>query len=152
MSRCTRRRATRGMAQWALRVEVAQPTEFGFTATHPRLVRRAAPERQWRRGRFYRARPSTATRGSHANGRMATQSRSNLPMPVTRVYAHPAIAADVGSVTLQRGPLIYCLEQADQSAPLDRIVLPASAELTDRFVQELLGGVVRGQRHRTGAR
>ncbi|HEU4323628.1 MAG TPA: beta-L-arabinofuranosidase domain-containing protein [Roseiflexaceae bacterium] len=65
-----------------------------------------------------------------------------LPMPTERVYAHPAVAADVGSVALRRGPLVYCLEQADQSAPLGRILLPASAALEARFDPQLLGGVV----------
>ena len=66
----------------------------------------------------------------------------DLPMPATRVYAHPAIAADAGNVAIQRGPLIYCLEQADQAVPLDRVALPQAAELADRFDPELLGGVV----------
>ncbi len=65
-----------------------------------------------------------------------------LPMPVERVYAHPAVAADIGSVALRRGPLVYCLEQADHSAPLPRVLLPAEAELRARFDPELLGGVV----------
>jgi DUF1680 family protein len=66
----------------------------------------------------------------------------DLPMPAQRVYAHPAVAADAGSVALQRGPLVYCFEQVDQPAPLDRVALPQAAELTDRFEPELLGGVV----------
>ncbi|HWQ14599.1 MAG TPA: beta-L-arabinofuranosidase domain-containing protein [Roseiflexaceae bacterium] len=65
-----------------------------------------------------------------------------LPMPVERVYAHPAVRADVGRVALRRGPLVYCLEQADHAAPLERIVLPANAELVAREAPGLLGGVV----------
>jgi DUF1680 family protein len=65
-----------------------------------------------------------------------------LPMPVERVYAHPAVAADVGSVALRRGPVVYCLEQADHAAPPQRVLLPADAELSTRFAPELLGGVV----------
>ncbi len=68
--------------------------------------------------------------------------RLDLPMPVQRLYGHPAIAADVGQVTLRRGPLVYCLEQIDHGVPLHQIVLPAQAELTARFEPELLGGVV----------
>lgn len=66
----------------------------------------------------------------------------DLPMPVARVYAHPDVRADQGRVALQRGPLIYCLEQADQSLPLHRLALPAGAELRAERAPDLLGGVV----------
>src|SRR5262245_4541741 len=66
----------------------------------------------------------------------------DLPMPVERLYAHPAVAADVGRVALRRGPLIYCLEQVDHEVPLSRIALPEEAELAAQFEPELLGGVV----------
>jgi DUF1680 family protein len=65
-----------------------------------------------------------------------------LPMPVERLYAHPDVRADVASVALQRGPLVYCLEQADAAVPLHRLLLPGDAELTARFDPELLQGVV----------
>jgi DUF1680 family protein len=65
----------------------------------------------------------------------------DLPMPVERVYTHPAVAADVGRVALRRGPIVYCLEQVDHVASLDRIVLPSAAELAERFEPNLLGGV-----------
>jgi DUF1680 family protein len=64
-----------------------------------------------------------------------------LPMPVERVYAHPNVRADVGSAALRRGPIIYCLEQADHDVPLHHILLPAQADLTPRFAPDLLGGV-----------
>ncbi|HEY0735915.1 MAG TPA: beta-L-arabinofuranosidase domain-containing protein [Herpetosiphonaceae bacterium] len=65
-----------------------------------------------------------------------------LPMPIERVYAHPEVRADVGSAALRRGPLVYCLEQTDLSTPLHQLLLPADAELTARFDDGLLGGVV----------
>jgi DUF1680 family protein len=65
-----------------------------------------------------------------------------LPMQVERLYAHPAVAADVGSVALRRGPLVFCLEQADHEVPLHRVLLPEHAELQSRFDPELLQGVV----------
>ena len=65
----------------------------------------------------------------------------NLPMQVERLYAHPAVRADVGSTTLRRGPIVYCLEQTDQRVPLQRVVLPAQSAITARFDAELLGGV-----------
>jgi DUF1680 family protein len=66
----------------------------------------------------------------------------DLAMPIERVSAHPDIQADQGRVALQRGPLIYCLEQCDQAEPLGRLVLPADAALTPEVEADLLGGVV----------
>jgi DUF1680 family protein len=64
-----------------------------------------------------------------------------LSMPVERVYAHPEARQDVGYVALQRGPILYCLEQVDQTAPVNRLVLPRSAGLNDQFDSGLLEGV-----------
>lgn len=48
-------------------------------------------------------------------------------MPVRRVYANPAVRADAGRVALMRGPLVYCLEGIDNSAPLQTLHLPRSS-------------------------
>ena len=63
-------------------------------------------------------------------------------MAVERLYAHPDVAADSGRVALMRGPLVYCLEGVDNPAPLHRIRLPVGAELTPRFAEDVLGGIV----------
>ena len=53
-----------------------------------------------------------------------------LPMPPERVYAHPSVHADVGRVALMRGPLIYCLEEADNpGGPVQQLRLSRRAEL-----------------------
>ena len=64
-----------------------------------------------------------------------------LEMPIERVHAHPDVRASAGCVALQRGPLVYCLETADNPAPLHRIRLPETTELESYFVPTLLGGV-----------
>jgi hypothetical protein len=64
-----------------------------------------------------------------------------LPMPVERIEAHPAVAADAGRVALQRGPLVYCLEAVDNGANLNDLTLPPKAKLGARFDRKLLGGV-----------
>jgi len=64
-----------------------------------------------------------------------------LPMPVERLAANPAVTADTGRVALQRGPLVYCLESADNGAHLDDLILPRDAELHAKFDSKLLGGV-----------
>ncbi|MBR2766379.1 MAG: glycoside hydrolase family 127 protein [Blautia sp.] len=42
----------------------------------------------------------------------------NLDMPVRMVYANPAVREDAGKAALMRGPLVYCLEEADNGADL----------------------------------
>lgn len=70
-----------------------------------------------------------------------TELQLSLPMPVERVYAHPAVRADAGLVALQRGPLVYCLEGTDVSAPLHQVILPDRQELSARHEPGLLDGV-----------
>lgn len=65
-----------------------------------------------------------------------------LPMPPERVSARPEVREDAGRVALQRGPVVYCLEQADNGAGLNAIVLPRDAELRAKLDPKLLGGCV----------
>jgi DUF1680 family protein len=65
-----------------------------------------------------------------------------LPMPVERIRADPRVRADYGRVALQRGPVVYCLEQADNGANLHALRLPREAELRQSRRPGLLGGVV----------
>ncbi len=58
-----------------------------------------------------------------------------LDMPVERVKAHPNVQANRGRVALQRGPLVYCLEQADHSVPVRHITLPDDATLAAKKVE-----------------
>jgi DUF1680 family protein len=66
----------------------------------------------------------------------------DLAMPVERVYAHPLVRADRGHVALQRGPLVYCLEEVDNGKDLDALCLPPDAGLVTTFDDRLLEGVV----------
>jgi DUF1680 family protein len=65
-----------------------------------------------------------------------------LPMPVERVVAHPKVAADAGRVALQRGPIVYCVEGADNGKGLDGAFLSWDAPVTAEPRTDLLGGVV----------
>ena len=65
-----------------------------------------------------------------------------LAMPVEQIKAHPAVRSDVGQIALQRGPLIYCLEEVDNPRPLHQISLPSDFSVDAIFEPELLGGVV----------
>jgi uncharacterized protein len=63
-----------------------------------------------------------------------------LPMAVRRVVAHDAVEADRGRVALQRGPIVFAAEWADNGT-VRNLVLPDSATLTSRFRADLLNGV-----------
>ena len=64
-----------------------------------------------------------------------------LPMPVERVEANPKLRADCGRVALQRGPVVYCLEEMDNGADLSDITLLPNPALRVTFDSRLLGGV-----------
>jgi hypothetical protein len=66
----------------------------------------------------------------------------DLPMPVERVAANPHVKADQGLLAIQRGPIVYCLEQCDQTEPLAALWLPQEADLKAAREPGLLGGVV----------
>jgi DUF1680 family protein len=65
-----------------------------------------------------------------------------LAMEPRLVEAHPWIESTRGRVAIERGPLVYCLEQADHPrAPVPDLEIDAAAPLTSRWEGDLLGGV-----------
>jgi len=64
-----------------------------------------------------------------------------LPMPVVRVECHPLVEANRGRIALQRGPLVYCLEQADNPDGVLDLAIPRSAVLSVERRPDLLGGI-----------
>ncbi|MGB2822698.1 MAG: beta-L-arabinofuranosidase domain-containing protein [Phycisphaerae bacterium] len=64
-----------------------------------------------------------------------------IPMPIQRVYSHAAVEANTGRVALQRGPIVYCIEAADNGGAVSDLYLPRDAKLTAEFRKDLLGGV-----------
>ena len=66
-----------------------------------------------------------------------------LPMPAERLYAHPNVRMDVGRVALRRGPLIYCVEEADNPGqPVQTLELKRAAPIEAKQRADLFGGVV----------
>jgi hypothetical protein len=64
-----------------------------------------------------------------------------LAMPVERIYSDRRVSSSTGKVALQRGPIVYCLEEVDNSTGLNALVLPRDAELHSNFEESQLGGV-----------
>jgi DUF1680 family protein len=66
----------------------------------------------------------------------------NLPMPIRKVEAHPNVKADVDRFSVERGPIVYCLEGADHPDRLVRnLLFDENVDLSISFKPELLGGV-----------
>jgi DUF1680 family protein len=66
-----------------------------------------------------------------------------LPMQPERLYSHPDVRANIGRVCLRRGPLIYCVEEADNAeAAITRLRLPAAARIDQVVRADLFDGIV----------
>ncbi|XID96149.1 glycoside hydrolase family 127 protein [Paenibacillaceae bacterium WGS1546] len=65
-----------------------------------------------------------------------------LPMAVEKVRANPKVRANAGKLALQRGPIVYCLEETDNGGGLHDIRIPDASEFAARFEEHLLEGVV----------
>ena len=71
-----------------------------------------------------------------------------LEMPVQVLQANPQVADDAGRVAVQRGPLVYCLEELDQPAGVAMSDLAVAlgqkpqAQFQTEMKNDLLGGVV----------
>ena len=66
-----------------------------------------------------------------------------MDMPVEVVEADPRVKEDVVKRAVQRGPLVYCLEEADNPSDFDGITLSPDAPWGAGFDAGLLSGVVK---------
>jgi len=65
-----------------------------------------------------------------------------LSMSIKMIRSNPNIKENIGRVALQRGPIVYCLEEVDNKVPLYRILLPEKPKLKSIYKKDLLNGVV----------
>jgi DUF1680 family protein len=78
----------------------------------------------------------------------ASTVRLQLDMTPHLVAANPLVREDYGRVAVQRGPLLYCLEQVDQEdrGSVFDVVLPAGPDpslgFASEFRPDMLGGIV----------
>lgn len=64
-------------------------------------------------------------------------------MPVELIQSHPKVRANAGKLALQRGPLVYCLEEADNGENLSAITLLPQEKYVAVYDTDLLGGIVK---------
>ncbi|MBI1769157.1 MAG: glycoside hydrolase family 127 protein [Bacteroidetes bacterium] len=65
----------------------------------------------------------------------------SLPMEVKRVKPRAELKQDEDRVALQRGPIVYCVEGADNNDKAWNILLPDKTSFQTSFQKDLLGGV-----------
>ncbi len=64
-----------------------------------------------------------------------------LPMDVKRIVSRAEVKQDEGRVALQRGPLVYCVEGADNNGQAWNLILPDQANFQTAYHKDLLDGV-----------
>lgn len=64
-----------------------------------------------------------------------------LDFHIHELQANDAVAEDARKVALQRGPLVYCIEQADNPQDLWHYQLLSNDQTTYRFQPDLLNGI-----------
>ncbi|MGZ8539224.1 MAG: glycoside hydrolase family 127 protein [Chitinophagaceae bacterium] len=65
-----------------------------------------------------------------------------LPMEIKKVIAHEKVKDDVGKIALQRGPIMYCAEWADNNGKAGNIFIPPGTVFTHEYKDDLLNGVM----------
>lgn len=102
-----------GADAFAIRIN-GHPTAFEMVQGYARL------HRQWQAGDVVQIR---------------------MDMPIRRVKADSRVEADRGRVALMRGPLVYCLESADNEGHVRDLFLPDDARVSAENRTDLLGGM-----------
>lgn len=70
------------------------------------------------------------------------QIQVTLPMEARRVASDTLINENIGKLSLQRGPIIYCAEWKDNAGATSNIILPADAKLNAEYNADLLNGIM----------
>ena len=124
-----------------LSVRTEQPATFALNLRMPEWCRRAEMTINGETFEMANALQENGYIRIEREWQAGDQVTLTLAMPVEQIEAHPAVLDDIGCVALQRGPVVYCLEQCDHEAPLHQIVLPRDAQFTTSFEPDLLQGV-----------
>jgi uncharacterized protein len=65
-----------------------------------------------------------------------------LPMPIQRIQAQEVLKQDQQRIAIQRGPLVYCIEGADNDGKAWNIVFPDNATIVEKPMQVLTEKVI----------
>jgi DUF1680 family protein len=139
--------AVRGRYPWdgEVEVEVTALEEAGSFTLNLRIP-------GWCDGASAEVNGAALTAAETAAGQYATLNRTwavgdvvtlHLPLRIRRLEAHPRVTDAAGRVALMRGPLLYCVEAADNPrGDVRDLVLTAARDLHPAWQPEELGGCV----------
>ncbi len=65
----------------------------------------------------------------------------DMDMPVMVMRSNPKVRATSGKIALVRGPVVYCLEEADNGSDLHAVLVTADQDMKYAFEPDLLNGV-----------
>lgn len=66
----------------------------------------------------------------------------NLPMPVRKIKAIDSVKVNVNKIALQRGPLMYCVEQVNTDQNKQSYIVPENTAFNTVYDQNMLNGIV----------
>jgi DUF1680 family protein len=120
------------------KIQVDQPTQFDLALRIPGWCRN-----------FQLAVNGTSVVANPVNGyvRVSRQWSNgdevslSLAMPVERMTAHPDVRHNAGAIALQRGPIVYCLEEVDNGQRLANIAVPRDSRMNVALESSLFSGV-----------
>jgi uncharacterized protein len=70
-----------------------------------------------------------------------------LPMEIKRIVASNNVKENINRVALERGPLVYCVEQIDNNGKVMNLLLPDGAVCNTKSEPALLGGIITIEAH-----
>lgn len=65
----------------------------------------------------------------------------DLDMPVELIESNPQVKENAGKIAIQRGPVVYCLEEVDNGANLSALSILKDSSFEVEYDENLLGGV-----------
>lgn len=65
----------------------------------------------------------------------------SMSMPVRQLESHPKVPSTAGQLAVQRGPIVYCVEEVDIAVSPHELRLPVETDLQPKFEKDTLEGV-----------
>jgi uncharacterized protein len=137
-----------------LKISPAKKQEFELRIRIPGWLNEPAPGNLYHYETLQKSEPRIMVNGetisySNDNGYAVINRRwkkddivtIDFPMEVKRILSNPSVEQDLNRVALQYGPLVYCVEGADNAGATLNIVVPANTVFETKFEPLLLGGV-----------
>ncbi|QJD88475.1 glycoside hydrolase family 127 protein [Cohnella herbarum] len=123
-----------------IRIETEAPTEFTIALRLPAWCRRAQL-----RVNGQRIDPVLSTERGYVKINREWQKGDSIEldmeMRVELVRSHPELREAAGKVAVQRGPVVYCMEETDNGDNLRDVQLSSEASFFGKYEPNLLNGV-----------